>query len=1177
MADGFNQSSNPFLFIAPANGSQQTWIGYLFRASDKPPKDFISFEDAWNSSGSYIYCSRNPDLHTPQKIDDFVVAIRKYIDCTYNSCDPFNGRVMAWLVDPYASAFNKSNTYSFRFGSTGQIVATSSDLNVPFTSDLTFSITTGCIIRFNNNAFTFGMPNGSDISLVSQTYHIQGNVSPNTATLSLTNNLRGCFNYQSNFQTQADLNQDCDFDYIRFQLSYFYNDSNNVLFTQDYPLVKPAARGISIVFTSCVDPTDILNIYNPQRTWFAFKGTNTDDSPTVISSWFLTDTAYQVNLIPASGIDPDTGQPLSTTALMLFYNCQPGQLNARNFYLTPAGNFGLALTDANITARQNLLCGISGTEVISFQPKTETSGDLIAFTPGQNAFSPAFPMQDVSLYDPAGKEKPLLDSTCSTSWVSIYSSIVDPVQAPPTYSTQPQGASLYNQDDLIYKKNNDLLGGFSTPSVIENPSTVLFPLVPYAGMQVAGNFDVINFESQVLNPSRRKKIVIPKSKSKLRNGIDPLDDKTEKATTPQGLIATVYTADNSWAELLIAKNLQSGQDIKFTKPDDTLYQAFQVNQQFLVITENNHLGKLVSTLNSGDPVVAPAFYNQMSIEEWPFVLNTGLKKQFGDYTNVLIFKFCEGTLQERARNPQKWTSAKDFNASGEEPDAAQLELTAISQWIQDYIENGIKQWTDNKDPFFQNFYNIVTDPFWNGVLALKTDINLKSFPQELQGLIGGIDISRFNAHHFGIRINPIDPKTIDISSTSSMFGLISYFDQAYEQQLNQGADPNKPVPAQQGVDYDFKVLKLQVLFENTAVKNFSSKAQLTMNKLFSDKVIGLRTPDGTNSTNTIVYNGSYQRQGSDKPSYIFDQVGENQFLFDSNVLKYVEVIKSQFNTIVNQDNENAGRVRSRFNFWGYLSFGIPFFMNGEDKVDMDLFSFGGLTDNVTQTGLNMSNLAIQMDFDVTTPTVRTFTFDTSHLAFDLKQSSLRPDGLYSNFAVQLNGLVTGSKAKKPVSFGYLDVTTQLNSTLPEGDWYGLDCSLNLGTPGALASAAGFTANLLLAWAPGSKAADSNYNLAVGLRLPGTGGDAKLLSLQGVVRVSIGDLKLLYVPEQKSYLLKLIDIGIRFLGIAKLPPGATISFYLFGNPEPGGSKDTLGWYAAYVKPVKDDKETKTLSS
>lgn len=1176
MADGFNQSTNPFLFIAPANGNQQTWIAYLFGAADKPPKDFVSFEDAWNASGSYIYCGQDPDLSTPQKTDDFVAALRNYINCTYNSCDPFNGRVMAWLIDPYATYFDKSNTYSFKFGSTGQTVATSSDLNVALTSDLTFSVTTGCIIKFKDNAFTFGMPNGSDISLVSQTYHIQGNVSPNTAILPLVNNLRGCFNYQSNFQTQADLNKDCDFDYIRFQLSYFYKDSNQTLITQDYPIVKPANSGISIVFTSCVDPTDILNQYNPQRTWFAFKGTNTDNSPTVISSWFLTDTGYQLNLIPVAGIDPGTGQPLSTTAQMLFYNCQADHPGAGNYYLAPAGGFVLALSDENITARQNLLCGISGTEVISFQPKTATSGDLIAFTPGQNAFSPAFPMQNVSLYDTGnGKEKPLLDNKCLTSWVSIYPLIADPVQDPPTYSTQPQGASLYNQDSLIYPKNNDLLGGYSTPYVIENASAVSFPIVPYAGMQ-AGAFDAINFESEILNPARRKKISIPKPKFRAdRHAM--ADANIKKATTPQGLIATVNTVDNSWVELLIAKNLQSGQDIKFTEPDDTLYQAFQVNQQFLVITENNHLGKLISTLNPNDPAPASAFFNQMSIEEWPFVLNTGLKKQFGDYTNVLIFKFCEGTLQERAKNPQKWTNATDFNASGETPDAAQLELTAVSQWIQDYIDNGIKQWTDNKDPFFQNFYDIVTDPYWNGVLVLKTDINLKSFPPELQGLIGGIDISRFNAHHFGVRINPIDPKTIDISSTSSMFGLISYFDQAYEQQLNQGMDPNKPVPAQKGVDYDFKVLKLQVLFENTAVKDFSSKAQLTLNKLFSDKVIGLRTSEGTNTSNTIVYNGSYQRQGNDKPSYIFDQVGDNQFLFDSNVLKYVEIIKSQFNTIVNQDKENAGQVRSRFNFWGYLSFGIPSFMNGEDKVDMDLFSFGSVTDGVTQTGLNMSNLSIQMDFDVTTPTVRAFTFDTSHIAFDLKQSSLRPGGLYSNFAVQLNGLVTGSKDKKPVSFGYLDVTTQLNSTLPEGDWYGLDCSLNLGTPGALASAAGFTSNLLLAWAPGSKATDSNYNLAVGLKLPGTGGDAKLLSLQGVIKISIGDLKLLYVAEQKSYLLKLIDIGIKFLGIAKLPPGATISFYLFGNPEPGGSKDTLGWYAAYVKPVKDDKETKALNS
>ncbi|MDB4921801.1 hypothetical protein [Mucilaginibacter sp.] len=1170
MAEYFFPSANPFLFLTPLNGGDKSWVGYLFSTTRTPPKDAFSIDNSWNKyDGSYIYSGQGPDLSTPQKTDDFVSNTRDYISKNYGN--QFNGRIMMWLLDPNAAELTSKNITSFNFGiSTGSTFTTFGDLNIQMTNDLTYSITSGCVIKLSENDFVFGSAGGSNISLVSQLYQIRGNISPNFANLPLTGNLRGSFGYQANFQTQRDQMGLCDFDHINFQFSYFYNKDNQLI-SQDYPIIKPSNKGISVVFKSNLDPTDILNKINPLRTWFAFTGQNSDGTNTQLGTWLQTDTAYQINLKPHPGIDPVTGQPLSTTAIMLFYNAQTDHPENGNFYLAPGGIHTLALDNTSITSRQNLLCGISGTEIINFQPWDNTKGDQIAFIPGQSAFSPAFPMKNVSLYDTGdGKEKLLLDGHCLTSWVSIYPIEQDAVQ--PKYSTQPKGSSLYNKDALINKTYAEFLGGFSSPVVIKNAQSVAFPLVAYTGI-VKGNFDAVTFEAEILNPHRKSKIIPPPSGTAHLYQLSG-SGETKKATTPQGLIATVNTSDGSWAELLIARNFQPAQqDIKFTYPNATLFQAFQVSQQFLVITENKNLGTLTSTLNPNDLAPGIAFYNQMNLEAWPFIINTGLKKQFGDYTNVLIFKFCEGTLEERVRNPQKWTQAKDFNASQETPDAAQLELTAVSQWIQDYIADAKSQLNVHKDTFFQNFVNIVTDPTWNGVLALKTDINLKTFPSELQGLIGGIDISRFNAHHFGTRVNPLSAATVDISSTSSMFGLINYFDRAYEAQLNQGGDPNTPVQAPTGVDYDFKVLKLQVLFENAAVKDFSSKAQLTMNRLFSDKVIGIRTNSGVNSNNTIVYNGSYQKQGDAKPIYIFDQVGDNQFLFDSNVLNYVEVIKSQFNTVVNQGKTNTGLVKSRFSFWGYLSFDIPTYIDGENTVNLDLFSFGNVTPNTTLIGLSISNLAIEMDFDVTTPTVRTFSFDTSHVAFDLKQSTSRKDSLYPNFALQLNGLISGNKDKKPMSLGYLEATTQLSNSLPDGDWYGLDCSLNLGTPGALASAVGFNSNLLLAWAPGSKATDSNYNLMVGMKLPGTGGDAKLLSLQGVLKVSIADINLLYAPKQQSFLLKLVDIGVKFLGIAKLPPGATISFYLFGNPSPDTSKDTLGWYAAYVK---DDNASKIAS-
>jgi hypothetical protein len=48
-------------------------------------------------------------------------------------------------------------------------------------------------------------------------------------------------------------------------------------------------------------------------------------------------------------------------------------------------------------------------------------------------------------------------------------------------------------------------------------------------------------------------------------------------------------------------------------------------------------------------------------------------------------------------------------------------------------------------------------------------------------------------------------------------------------------------------------------------------------------------------------------------------------------------------------------------------------------------------------------------------------------------------------------------------------------------------------------------------------------------------------------------------ETTYYCLKLGNIGVKILGIAKLPPNATINFFLFGDP---GGTGSLGWYAAY---------------
>jgi hypothetical protein len=128
----------------------------------------------------------------------------------------------------------------------------------------------------------------------------------------------------------------------------------------------------------------------------------------------------------------------------------------------------------------------------------------------------------------------------------------------------------------------------------------------------------------------------------------------------------------------------------------------------------------------------------------------------------------------------------------------------------------------------------------------------------------------------------------------------------------------------------------------------------------------------------------------------------------------------------------------------------------------------------------------------------------------------------------------------------------------------------MGTPGELAGRVSLTSSLLLAWSGGGS---EGYNVFIGIKLPGTGGGAKLLDLQGVLKLSIGDVRLYYVRDQEggreSFLLTLTEIALKLLGIAKLPPGGATSFYLFGNSDPGARGCGLGWYAMYKKDVKGE--------
>jgi hypothetical protein len=965
-----------------------------------------------------------------------------------------------------------------------------------------------------------------------------------------------------------------DFQVMRTALEYFYR-SDPLVRSQLYPVFQLPQNATTI---ATIASFDLLHPAHPDKTSFSFVAAGAQPLPTFDTS-LVTHNGHMVYLTPVSrqsGLGGQADKVLISAGVQqdAVYFAPKGKY-ILGYNATPPGR-GAAVPG---TTDARLLCGQSGIETILFTPPSPTySGDILIFYPGQPAYAPRFPLPELSVSDPAVGDAigPVLDTTFQTSWVSIARGQPIPGGNPPSpnsYQAQPHGSPVYGKGAGIGAAVKSVLGflEMDAAELTLSDAAHSFPLVPYSGTvisQPASSFspaDVPAFEERLISPTRRRMI------RAMKDATGALDTRVaakratalraagtaRPGTTPQGLLVHVDEDTGQWLDLLIGRNTAGGQvyELGFSNVNPVLQDGFQTNQQFLVITNphpawNNATGSESGKSNADQTV----FKNSMRLGDWAFETNLPKGNVFGDYRNVLIFKFTAGKLSDLVKNPRKWTNPKDFNNSDNN------ELLFISQWLQDYIDQA-RQLAAG-DPFYRNFISIADSDSWNGILALKVDIPVSQFPSSLKGLLGGIDVSRLNAHHLGIEVNYVTDTGAGLTAgDSSIFALISYMDPAYAAQLANGGSADMPVPSAPG-EFDFKVLSLQVLFENSAIKGFSSKVQVTANKWFGDSVAGLSADLAGGLSNSIVLNGTYENHDG-TPTFAFSSEGNNVFLLGSNILGAVNILKAQFNTLTDP-SAPQGLVRSRFSFVGRMNF--------RSVKGFDLFSFGsGWASGQPGPGdgLFFSNLYITMEFDLGAPAARTFAFDPTSLTFDLKESVARPASLYANFPISLTGLVRSEDGKSPTDLGYLPVSIRGASLAGlSGSWYGLTFKLDMGTLGALAGDAGLIAAPLFAWSAGSgSASPDSFNAFAGITLPGAGGgQAKLFSLQGILRLSIKDIQWMTGTTQEggqAYLMKFTNIALQFLGI-KFPPSGNTVFFLFGDPDPRAPKSNLGWYAGYAK-------------
>lgn len=875
------------------------------------------------------------------------------------------------------------------------------------------------------------------------------------------------------------------------------------------------------------------------------------DRNSQLQSAFRTDFGYKVTLSPL--------QEESSFAMQ-------GQ-GYNGTYFVPCGPYRLDMEHPEDCSTQNLrmMCGLSGTETISFVP-----GDVMVFHPGMPAYAPLFPVPEpadspfITLSVP---DLPRLNAKTTTAWVTV----VGISSGTPVYVSQPAEATMYAKGKGIHDASKWPLALGYDPiraGVLEREQYP-FPMAPYAyGPECLvedceDKEDVpLLFERQVLLQTRKKHI--SKGQRFLLQDFVP-GSAVRKTTTPQGMLLDVDEEEN-WCKLLLARTCDPTADpckkeLYLESVFGKLREALQNSKLFLVITkalQPEHVGK---------------FHNKTSIAGWPFELRTGEKQQYGNYSNVLIFKFGKGAVSELVKHPEQWTNGPHLNETENE------ELYAVSAWLQHYIES-----SPEKDEFFRHFHEVVSDENWNGILSLNCDLELGAFPSELKGLLAGMDTHGFRAHHLGVNVNYVAEKKggtddnggIDVQEDSSLFGLINYIDPVYKQRgMN-----HKAVPVFGQDDFDFKVLALRVLFLNSEIKNFHCLLQLTVNRLLEQHVncvTSLNDPATHNDDQTceptiksILFHGHCEIRGG-IPTYRFYTPAVNSLEFiRGNMLFRADIIQASFSSWVQPDSQ---LVHARFLLEGHIHC---------TKIEgVDLLSYGSV-EGESGSYISFSNLSLGLTHDVSREIRSPMTLDCDALQLKLNECKPRPGSLCHGFPLKLKRLLCGTEGSRSLErMGYLPILLRWEQAIPatapkllsvQEGWAGLEFELDLGSGGMLAENTDFTSTFIIAWSATEgpvHARIPRYPIYLGIRLPGGGEKSKQFRLQDVLQLSIDDVHLVCNAKAQlpTYRLELMNLGIQYLNF-QFPPRGSTNVALFGNPKAEESTTEIGWYAAYAK----DNET-----
>jgi len=915
-----------------------------------------------------------------------------------------------------------------------------------------------------------------------------------------------------------------------------------------FRILAPAAidgtlRAETLRVTVRLDPNHLTD---PSRTSL------TTDVPNAFTSTLLTPAGAAITLTP------DGGKIVSAMA----FDPVLGVM-----YETPNSTFTIVDDKSS-----EVLLGLSGAERGAVP---RNAG--VVFVAGGPAFGPSFlrPQTTNSAFpliaNVAGSPHPV-----TTAWVYFDTRGLTGMP-PPGYYSAPASSSLFSATapPVLAPFDPVRLAAFDRKKGVDGAPAASFPLVPYAGFfggDAAARARLQRFENELLAPARSRAVYDlgqqqgPQDFGPQGFGLPEgsVAAGLRGAITPQGVISE-FTADGAWKVKNIARTFAGKFPLEIRDIDDSLRAALLSNQLFLVISSKEKFaaraktnfmltadiaarlvqkgrvtpgsvrrvmplfGQLFTTrdaiqselgkvLSDGKEIIAyrdESEFAQLTVSGFTFQLAPAAWT--GD--TILIIKSSSQSVPAIVENLAAWTLPGLLN---DDPAAAQTRL-------RDFIAAARRDVATHPD--LRYFVDTVAGdgvnepPAWNGILYLNVSVPAVALPPAIRGLAAGFDPSaNLPAHHFGINSSTFRFVGSEIvPSNSAVFGLVAF--------SGEGSSSTDP--------YDFRVLSLRAEVVNSVLVSFSSEIELTINQLFGEPA---KLDSGGKSA--ILLDGQLQQHG-DGDSFTFVYRGDDRFDVQSSIVSSMTITDAQFVTLPGATGPGEEQIiRSQFILAGELAF--------KPVTGFDPLSFGG-----GPSSLTFENLLIGIDRP--SSGARTFFFNAGQVVFDRSASNARPGSLYEQFPLALNGMRQGAtnegRTVTPASLGFVPVTSP-DGSKPGGPnpppiWFGVLSDLSLGSAGALAPLANFTAQLLVAWAPGGRTP------AVWIQFPERGGSS--IAIEGAILMTFNEIAFAYDEGGGDTLLVFGEPEIGLLGVSFFGLKSKLTVVLFGNPDPDGTR-TLGWYA-----------------